>query len=369
MLTYKGSALIRDPTNHIWQVFMTEYAALVAPELMYQVESAGRLHWLPEKLCDGIRRIGCGVVMGGNDQYTRKLRSLLDEIAFIRWDKAPPQNCVLPQYAGYVTPLYVNGDWVSFNKKMWTTDLGDEIYLREEEFVPLGGRVPRIQRLTGHLDLAAERQRETMLTLAVGFEIRVPSEDLTPTLAMSLVQAAPVAVPSVNNQRRAKRTLWRVVDHRGVADLRKECGLEPEPTMESCIAYLESSLREKEKRMSQESRDDGVVGGPSTASGVGTASPSRAAPVIQVGGHRSDQCMSAPLKTPPSSVVPASPASSLQSTGLWLDLPSSAGGASVTRGPVIGPLSRQQAAAAAVATAREAAAGLADFQNSQPRDE
>ena len=49
VLTYKGSALMRDPTDHMWQLFMTEYAALVAQELMYQVESAGRLHWPPEK--------------------------------------------------------------------------------------------------------------------------------------------------------------------------------------------------------------------------------------------------------------------------------------------------------------------------------
>ena len=43
--------------------------------------------------------------------------------------------------------------------------------------------------------------------------------------------------------------------------------------MESFIAYLETSLREKKERMAQESRDDGVVGGLSTASGVGTAPP------------------------------------------------------------------------------------------------
>ena len=145
VLTYKGSALMWDPTDHMWQVFMTEYAALVAHELMYQVESAGRLHWLPEKLCDGIRRIGCGVIIGGDAQYARTMSSLLDEIDFIRWDKAPPQNRVLPQYAGYVTPVYVSGDWVAFNKETWTTDLGDEMYPPEdEESLPLGGRVPCI---------------------------------------------------------------------------------------------------------------------------------------------------------------------------------------------------------------------------------
>ena len=71
--------------------------------------------------------------------------------------------------------------------------------------------------------------------------------------------------------------------------------------------------------------------------------------------------MYAPLRTRHLSVVPASPASSLRSTGLRSALPSSARGASVTRGPVIGPLSRQQGAAAAAAAAREAAAGLSDF--------
>ena len=55
---------MRDRTDHMSQVFMTEYAALVALELMYQVESAARLHWLPGKLSDGIRGIGCGIIMG-----------------------------------------------------------------------------------------------------------------------------------------------------------------------------------------------------------------------------------------------------------------------------------------------------------------
>ena len=139
--------------------------------------------------------------------------------------------------------------------------------------------------------------------------------------------------------------------------------------MESFIAYLETSLREKKERSAQDSRDNGVVGGPSTASGVGTASPSSAAPVFQVGGHPLDQCMSAPLRTPPSSLVPAFPASLPRSTGLRSALRSSAGGASVTRGLVIGPLPRQQAAEAAEAPAREASGGVADFQNSLPRVE
>ena len=51
------------------------------------------------------------------------------------------------------------------------------MYLPEDEDgLPVGGRVPRIQRLTGHLDLTAERQRETMPTFAVGVEVPVPSE-------------------------------------------------------------------------------------------------------------------------------------------------------------------------------------------------
>ena len=120
------------------------------------------------------------------------LSSLIEEIDFIPWDKAPPQNHVLPQYARYMTLVYVSGDWVAFNKETWITDLGDEIYLQEDgEGLPLGERVPSIQRLTGHLDLAAERQQETMPTPAAGVKFPVPSEDLTPTIAMSVVQAAP----------------------------------------------------------------------------------------------------------------------------------------------------------------------------------
>ena len=61
--------------------------------------------------------------------------------------------------------------------------------------------------------------------------------------------------------------------------------------MESFIAYLGTSLRKKKDRMAQESRGDGVVGVLSTATGVGKVSPSRAAPVVQVEGHPSNQCM------------------------------------------------------------------------------
>ena len=66
-------------------------------------------------------------IMGRDAQYARMLSSLLGEIDFIRWDKAPPQNRALPQYAGYVTPVYVSGYWVAFNKETSTTDLGDEM--------------------------------------------------------------------------------------------------------------------------------------------------------------------------------------------------------------------------------------------------
>ena len=85
----------------------------------------GRLYWLSTGSVTGLRTIGLEKVCFGAEALAKQLGKLLDEIELIRWDKVPGRPGEQPQHAGRVTPVYLNGDWVSFDTAEWRTRLND----------------------------------------------------------------------------------------------------------------------------------------------------------------------------------------------------------------------------------------------------
>lgn len=87
-----------DEQNSEWQIFLTEWAAFSAYELMYQSRQ-GRLHFLSTDLRGLIRYLGFNTIMFGPDDLARKLEGLVGEIDVIKQSKVSPQKRALPDLA------------------------------------------------------------------------------------------------------------------------------------------------------------------------------------------------------------------------------------------------------------------------------